>query len=290
MEKNSDPIWVILPNDKSSKAEENYSNWLQTKIFVATLQRTLFSGSIIAFNGFNQPLFKVARKDVHEIPFLRTESPFAEDDVQTLTFKAANGENKLAKKWFVPKIIQEKPGTLEPENLPFYAELTENIRPLPDQWVILSNCSGIAFRNPDHLIPQAACGKFPPSIRELLWVEDSETKAPHGGFWAAKGHIFHKALGEWNRHFIRGNKDPIGLRLRLSWIDFIRSTKIKKGRIEKTEVIVPKADNFNWRSAKEAAVVSVSEWPSDKLDVLQALYFSHFFADTSGLMLKVLEP
>lgn len=237
---------------------------LMLRVLAASTLRNLFNGEIVIFRTAElPPLFKVERAQVTEV----------------LVEHPVSGRG-------------EKVSRRASRELPF--NLCDYIHPEPRQWVIVADPAGITLRNIDHLIPPDVAGPYAPPEFDFLWARVHEggggARDEAGpGFWAVRGEFLHMVLERWKEAREVGTEAGIGDERRI-WSDVVRNLPIRKKAFERGEVLCPAVGAVDWKALCSAAYVSVPDWPeTERWKFLQALYFSTYFGDETGMMVNVLE-
>lgn len=221
------------------------------KILVASLLRTLFSGTIVAASSREMPLYKTERQQVEEFHIQATDPPDREKDLLRLLRGL--------------------------ENL--------NI----SDWVVVCDPAAIALRNLDHLFPPSLNVPYPPPPVDFLWADAGD--GIHGAgerispaVWALRGEHLETVLDAWDG--AGESDDPVA-----RWTRMVNSLPLAKRRFETGEVVVlTRTEAVNWNAVCRAAWVCLQGWqPVERWEFLQALYLKLCLGDESGMALGVLE-
>jgi hypothetical protein len=249
----------ILILKESVALTSNFPSPVELRVVVSSQLRSLFTGEIIVFRTSDMPLYKVARTQLTEIPVI-----------------GKRGAERC-------RVSQE-----------FLFNLCTHIKPEPRQWVIVAVPAGIALRNIDHLIPPDLPGPYAPPEVDFFWArvhEDGNGPRDEAGpgLWAVRGEFLPVVLERWKEAWeaepAAGEEDE-----RRIWSDVVRSLPIRKRAFERGEVICPAVGAVDWRALCSAAYVSIPDWPeTERWKFMQALYFSTYFGDETGMMVNVLE-
>jgi hypothetical protein len=233
------------------------------RIATASLLRSLFADDLLIFRTGDTPLYKVERKQVTEVP------------LEISVTGKGEAERRQASRRFL-------------------FSLCDQIKPEPRQWVIVADPAGIALRNIDHLIPPDLPGPYAPPEVDFFWArvhEDGTGSRDEAGpgLWAVRGEFLPMVLERWREAWetepAAGEEDE-----RRIWSDVVRSLPIRKKAFERGEVLCPAVGAVDWKALCSAAYVSIPDWPeTERWKFLQALYFSTYFGDETGMMVNVLE-
>ncbi len=230
-----------------------------TKILVSSLQRSLSAGHFMAYRNQETPLFRIDRKHFDEIP---VNKAFPEKDLLT-----------------------RRQRTRE-----YLFRLGDLISPAAGQWLMIADSGGVALRNIDHLLPIETGMDGPARSVDFYWTRIGERgNEASTGLWAVRGDKFRLVLDAWRRAYSRGGIHSLEDDARI-WSEVVQSLPIKKRSFEAGEVLAPSPNGLNWSAVSKAAFVTVPDWqPGEQQMFLQALYFSVYLGDESGLMLDLID-
>ena len=177
--------------------------------------------------------------------------------------------------------------------------LASYLEPTPRQWVIIMDCSSVVLRPIDHLIPTDASEQFPAPEVDFYWTRAKGGSASTG-VWAVRGEYLAAVSENWNvilseHHMLARDNEMFETEAtdceETLWTKFVGNLPLRKKSFEIGEIYAPKTGAIDWSAINSAALVTIPDWAEkDKWTFMQALYFSKYFGDSTGLFLGILDP
>jgi hypothetical protein len=226
-------------------------NKLLARVLASSFSRSLSSGILYIANDSEDPLFKLTRKNIEDLSFVRS-SPRDETRPVSLNREAACLSL----------------GIIDPD---------------PDQWVVFLDAASLILRNIDHLFPPA--GTTGTAI-DFLWASQDESGKCSRGFWAIRGKHLERFLKLWDAY----EEGFPGAPESFIWEQVVRNLKLRKKQFEGGEVLCPNPGSVDWARIPDVAVITVPDWPQPlRQHFLRSVYWETYFGDPNGTLLQVLD-
>ncbi len=253
------------------------------KLLCSSLLRHFWSGEIVVFRNFEEPLFPVERKGLEEI------------HVETAPF----GEGREAGKACLASALE------------FRFRAAEMIDADRYEWIAYLDADCLALRNLDHLfagdadiLVQAEAGR---KMRESQvfngYIGDEEILAPvcntwlrnegdgiNAGTFAVRGANYAEVMEEWKRIFESEPARHTEMRDQTAWNRLLLDTELRIRPFERGEIRFPLHLDKGFLDYKQAALLHfVGGKQRDKIDLAFALHMMKTYGDAGGLFLDLLE-
>lgn len=245
------PIFIIIAFDRPGDTTRS----LHAKILASSLLRTSFTGSIAIFRNTDKPLYSIDRNQLEEF-----EVP------------GVTAEN----------LIEQ----IEQEN-DFVTRVPDFIKFSDRQWVIFADPVSVAMRNIDHLFENDYRGLYPPPRKDFQGIRlgASGSSKFDNRIWSIRGQYIREFMLLIKQSERSGDRS-----YRNRFYYACKNLKANKFLFEKHELHISdlKLDNFS--KCFESAFVSINPLESKwEIEFIQAMYLGRFFADSSGLVINILD-
>ncbi len=253
------------------------------KLLCSSLLRQFWSGEIVVFRNFPEPLFPVERKGLEEV-FVETPEVGEGKGAGDRCLKAALEYRFLA------------------------AEMLDASR---YRWMAYLDADCLALRNLDHLFTgEADILVQPEPGRKLVdshvfngylgWEEELKpmrnkwlAKTGDGinaGTFAVKSEYYHAAMEQWREIFESMPPRHAEMRDQTAWNRLLLDTELRVKPFERGEIRFPLHLDKGFLDYKEAALLHfVGGKQRDKIDLAFALHLMKTYGDAGGLFLDLLE-
>ncbi len=253
------------------------------KLLCASLLRHFWSGDIVVFRNFAEPLFPVQRPGLEEV---FVETPEVE------------GSQNRGKACLLSALAYR-----------FLA--AEMIDPSPYEWIGYFDADCLGLRNLDHLFDSDADILVQPEAgRSMLhsrafngYIGAKESLQPERNQWlrayghginagtvAIRARHYHEVMAQWREIFERTPARHPDMRDQTAWNRLLLDTTLRVGTFEKGEIMFPFHLNPGFLDYQHAALLHfVGGDQREKINLAFALHMMKTYGDAGGLLLDLLE-
>jgi hypothetical protein len=253
------------------------------KLLCSSLLRQFWSGEIVVFRNFPEPLFPVERKGLEEV---YVETPEV-------------GEGKDAGKRCLAAALS------------FRFRASDWLDASRYEWMAYIDADAIALRNPDHLFAGEADILVQPEPGRKMaashvfngYIGIGETLSPmrnawlgldgngiNAGTFAVRSRHYHALMAEWQAIFDRKPPRHAEMRDQTAWNRLLLDTQLRALPFERGEIQFPFHLDKGYLDYKDAALLHfVGGGQRDKIDLAFALHMMRTYGDEGGLYLDLLE-
>ncbi len=253
------------------------------KLLCSSLLRQFWSGEIVVFRNFAEPLFPVERKGLEEV------------FVELANF----GKGKAAASACLATALE------------FRFRAATLLDPARYRWMAYLDADCLALRNPDHLFagdaeilvqPEAgrgmadshvfngylAPGEKPEAVRNGWLVR--EGNGINAGTFAVRAGRYVEVMDRWREIFESEPPRHTDMRDQTAWNRLLLDTELPVMPFERGEIQFPLHLDKGFLDYKQAALLHfVGGRQRDKIDLAFALHMMKTYGDPGGLFLDLLE-
>jgi len=259
-----------------------------SKLLCSSLLRGFWSGQIVVFRNFAQPLFPVERKGLEEV------------FIQTPDF----GKGKEAGKQCLEQALQARFRAVEWID-----------RPEDYEWISYLDADCLALRDLEHLFAGDADILVQPERGRSMkndavfngYLEEAEDPANglprkpgrnrwigrdgiNAGTFAVRGEKFAGVMEEWRHIYESEPPRHSEFRDQTAFNKLLLETGLRVKPFEKGEIMFPFHINTSFLNYREAALLHfVGGSQKDKIDLAFALHMMRTYGEEGGLFLDLLE-
>jgi len=256
------------------------------KLLCSSLLRGFWSGRIVVFRNFEQPLFPVERKGLEEV-YIQTRDFGTGRDAGKKCLEAALQARFRAAEWID--------------------------RPEDYEWIAYLDADCLALRDVEHLFASDADLLVQPENgrsmrREMVfngYLEDRDAttdRQPLGrnawigreginaGTFAVRGNKYADLMSEWRRIFESEPPRHADFRDQTAFNKLLLETGLRVQTFERGEIMFPFHIDTSFLNYREAALLHfVGGKTRDKVDLAFALHMMRTYGEEGGLFLDLLE-
>lgn len=253
------------------------------KLLCSSLLRQFWSGEIVVFRNFPEPLFPVERKGLEEV---FVETPYF-------------GEGKLAGQACLAAALQ------------YRFEASRMLDASRYEWMAYLDADCLALRNLDHLFAGDADILVQPEIGRKMrdshvlngYIDQDELLSPQRNAWllreanginagtfAVRSHCYGEVMERWRAIFESQPARHTDMRDQTAWNRLLLDMDYHAQPFERGEIMFPLTLDKGFLDYKEAALLHfVGGEQRDKIELAFALHMAKTYGDPGGLFLDLLE-